>query len=316
MNIYEVFRESDQSYLSKIDNELIMVKNKAPNCFIGSFDKKLGVLFTLNHLVDVVFIEENESGFSFKSIERKKYFTSKPLKDDVLSNRFVCNRQFKSEWEKFDLKEEGNLKLSPLFYEEILKALLHNIIYKREVINLKWWRGKDFTNLGDELNPYVVSFVSNKQVEYVEDIKDTDILGIGSILEWPAKRDRVYEVWGSGTLAPQLLDESKYKINLLRGPLTQSLLPSINKVVPYGDPGILCSKIWPMQKTNKYDWGLIIHHSQYNLEWVQRIISSTKSILFIDLKNPNLKEIMQQINSCKHIASTSLHGLIIADSYN
>lgn len=316
MNIYEVCRFDDQSHLIEVENELKMSKTMdVSNCFIGSFDKSIGVIFTQTSVIEVVFIENNENGYSFKSINHKLYFTSKPLNENILSNRFVCNRQSKSDWEKFDLKEINSIEIDVLLYENIVKVLLNNIVGSRGTINLKWWKGKDFTNLGDELNPYVVSFVSNKQVEYVEDIKNTDILGIGSILEWPPKRERVYEVWGSGTLAPQVLDESKYKVNLLRGPLTQSLLPSLNEVIPYGDPGILCTKIWPMQRTSKYDWGVIIHHSQYKLEWVQKLISSTKNVLFIDLKNPDLKQIMQQINSCKHIASTSLHGLIIADSY-
>lgn len=41
-----------------------------------------------------------------------------------------------------------------------------------------------------------------------------------------------------------------------------------------------------------------------------------KDILIIDVKNPNHFEFIDLLYSCEKIASSSLHGLIVADAYN
>src|SRR5690606_18631551 len=85
--------------------------------------------------------------------------------------------------------------------------------------------------------------------------------------------------------------------------------------VVYGDPGLLSSTIWPEVKEKKFDWGIIVHFSQENQHWVKNILKNTPNSILISVKNNDMNNLMSTISACRNIASTSLHGLVVADSY-
>lgn len=189
-------------------------------------------------------------------------------------------------------------------------------------IKLFWWRGQNFTNFGDEMNPFIVEMLTSKKIVKALDF-NVDLFAVGSVLHRTQfknlnllktlKKEKIY-VWGSGTLEPiDLKYKHKIDVQLVRGPLTAALF-KCDKEMIYGDPGLLCSERWNVSVQKKYKWGLIVHHEQYQKEWVKKL-KNKESVLFIDITNDNLKEIMVQINQCEFIASSSLHGLIVADSY-
>ena len=69
---------------------------------------------------------------------------------------------------------------------------------------------------------------------------------------------------------------------------------------------------WPTHEaSNATAW----HGGQEKKQWVQDLIKNTPNIILISAKNEDFLELMSQISSCRKIASTSLHGLIAADSY-
>ena len=192
-------------------------------------------------------------------------------------------------------------------------------------IRLYWWRGENFTNFGDEINPHIVNYVSGVKTVRAE-IHKADLVSIGSVLhktqETKAKYikkllSKEFYIWGSGTLEPiQFNNEIILNPSLLRGPLTASLFKKDLGHIKYGDPGLLASAVWEVSnKSKKYKWGLIVHHSQYEKKWIKKLLNNS-NVLFIDIKDQDLRSIMLKINQCEYIASTSLHGLIIADSYN
>lgn len=190
-------------------------------------------------------------------------------------------------------------------------------ISKKE-IGLYWWRGSHI-NIGDEINHDIVEYVSGRKVRKTE-IQNADLLAIGSVIQFPQRsksifsRKQPYNVWGSGTLsAENLVHQEKFYLSSVRGPLTKSLFPG-NGVSSFGDPGILSSAVWEPSNQKKYNWGLIPHFSQMDRPWVQRLIQSDK-VALIDVRDPDIPGTMSKISSCNSIASTSLHGLVIADSY-
>ncbi|WP_460490309.1 polysaccharide pyruvyl transferase family protein, partial [Bordetella tumbae] len=162
----------------------------------------------------------------------------------------------------------------------------------------------------------LVSHISGLNLERLskDNIIESELLAVGSILHWAPERDKPYPVWGSGTLGADPLNSGLFKVNLLRGPLTKSLL-DIQGNIPFGDPGLLASQVWERSNEEKYDWGIIPHWSQKDSPWVKRLLKDTKNSIVINVNNPDMTQIMSQISSCKHIAATSLHGLVIADSY-
>lgn len=188
-------------------------------------------------------------------------------------------------------------------------------------IKLFWWRAANqAVNVGDEINGHVVEAVSGRRVVR-SSLVDADMLAIGSVLHFPqrekvlADRANPYLVWGSGTLnAVPIEAHEKFVLSALRGPLTNSLFGH-RPNLPFGDPGLLASRIWEPKGPKTAKWGLIPHHSQLERPWVKELLEKSENCRLIDVTNSNIAETMEQISSCEFIASTSLHGLIFADSY-
>lgn len=189
-------------------------------------------------------------------------------------------------------------------------------------IKLNWWRGQSgkLWNLGDELNRFIVEFVSGRKVEK-SSMKDADLLAIGSVLWFPhkngilAERSSPLHIWGSGAMsAASIGDPNKFRFSALRGPLTHSLI-GFKEGITYGDPGILASAVWEGATEPTHAWGLIPHHSHLDRPWVQKFLENTPNSILIDVRDKDIAGSIKKISSCEMIASTSLHGLVLADSY-
>lgn len=303
---YKIIREKENTSLTVEYSNLFMKRRSKDYLYLTTNDESYGIIHDKEYIYSFVEIYKNELSYSFKDMDNQLYFCSKPLSGGSDKSVFHADRVLAREWESFELE--------PIILENntvFIKALEDQ--KNKDEINLYWWRGNNFVNFGDELNLYIVSYLTNKRVKRVEK-KETDLVGIGSILNWFPNRKEQYEVWGSGTLAPTEIDDKSYNISLLRGPLTKSLLDKETHI-PYGDPGILSSILWPNVSEKKYDWGLIVHHTQVKKPWVKKLIDNTPNSILISVKNGNITNLMSKLSSCKNIASTSLHGLIVADSY-
>lgn len=301
------------SVLKLVDGEPMMVRigksMKSPVINIAVFNESIGFLYTKDRIILQVFVEKQQHGYALKSGE--SYFSSRPLDTNQDKSTFLDNRKSVKAWEIFDL---DNTKDS--INEVMIQKLLYfNSKCAQDILNVFWYRNSKFLNFGDELNPYIISFLSKKQVNRVRTI-DSELVGIGSILDWFPTRETPYKVWGSGTLSPSnILSDDMYQVSLLRGPLTASLFNSFGHY-NFGDPGLLSSDIWIDNNEKKYDWGLIAHINQFHEPWVKSLLENTPNSIFIDVTHENMDELMKQISSCKRIASASLHGLVVADSFN
>jgi pyruvyltransferase len=189
-------------------------------------------------------------------------------------------------------------------------------------IKLYWWRGvaRNTVNLGDEINKHVVEYASGRAVRRAK-VRMAEMLAIGSVLHFPqsqnvfAERTLPYLVWGSGSMSAVDIEmREKFVFSAVRGPLTHSLTGYCGGLA-YGDPGILSSVIWPAEAGKKHAWGIIPHHSQLGSAWVARTLAATPGAVLIDVTDPDIAATMATIAACNCIAASSLHGLIIADSY-
>ena len=187
-------------------------------------------------------------------------------------------------------------------------------------IKAYWWKPKNenVINFGDELTPYIIEYVSKRKTKWSPP-KDADMFGIGSILHSADRKKSIFRksplhTWGTGAIQPINLSNQDLILHCLRGPLTKSQF-DINENIPLGDPGLLTNLLWSKRNTS-VKWGLIIHHSQKNKKWVKRLLECTLNCIIIDLEDKNIQETAKKISSCEFICSSSLHGLIIADSYD
>lgn len=126
-------------------------------------------------------------------------------------------------------------------------------------------------------------------------------------------------VWGSGIQDANIkLTNKPKKVLAVRGPLTRKYLLDQGIKCPeiYGDPSVLLPYFYKPNVTKKYKIGLIPHWESLDSPVVKEICKD-KSIHLIKMKGYNhWTDIINEILSCEYIVSESLHGLIVAESYD
>ncbi|MBP1852648.1 polysaccharide pyruvyl transferase family protein [Rhizobium halophytocola] len=188
-----------------------------------------------------------------------------------------------------------------------------------------YWSGGGTTasNYGDSLSPYIVERLSGKHVVFARPHR-ADLIAIGSILEKAARspwkhylslRRTALGVWGTGAIRdikgklPNFIS-----IASIRGPLTRDML-DLDAKMPLGDPALLLRDILPVHG-KQFRLGIVPHVSDWDAPAVHHLQASVPRSIVIDLRNPDLDRITRDIASSDVIVSSSLHGLIVADSYS
>lgn len=181
-------------------------------------------------------------------------------------------------------------------------------------VNLHWYscgRTDGMENFGDYLAIPIYQYMVDKfnLDESVRLLETKHLYTVGSILFFGRQKATV---WGSGLLTypPAGTKRStKFELDIraVRGPETRKILLGEGFKCPevYGDPAILMPYIYkPKQAEKKVDYSVILHKSNRN-KYDRQI-----PILCRDYRN-----VIDQIVASKKIISTSLHGIIVAESY-
>lgn len=195
---------------------------------------------------------------------------------------------------------------------------IYNKRVKPNVVNLEYSHNR---NLGDSLSRVVVEWMLEKEGlsldSFVSSIKH--LMAIGSIV---SRGSFDATVWGTGVLNCGSLETLKAQHNVrrldvraVRGPNTRDALLNAGFDCPalYGDPAILLPLINPVDvKCERKHVGLVLHHATCIDTDVLSAISGLKKI---SIDTFDYKCFVNEIISCKSIISSSLHGIIIAESY-
>ncbi len=127
-------------------------------------------------------------------------------------------------------------------------------------------------------------------------------------------------IWGTGFVRYKEKDTKFYKKNTVicavRGELSKKRVETIlgHPInAPMGDAGILASYLLDDMPSKKYDVGVIAHYKEQDEPIFQELLDRFPNSTFIDVKDTPLN-VTKKIAQCKSIISSSLHGLIIADS--
>jgi pyruvyltransferase len=176
------------------------------------------------------------------------------------------------------------------------------------------------TNFGDQLSPFILDMLINKEkysVSYNKPDNGISILVIGSYIHEARNYSYIY---GSGVRTDPPIERYKNytKLNVcaVRGPITKAFLERRGFIVPdiFGDPALLLPLFYkPIvipDLSNKI--AVIPHKSNYNK--YKEIEKDTKYLLIDPLEN--WKDVINKLFSCKYTISSSLHGLICSDAYN
>ena len=121
-------------------------------------------------------------------------------------------------------------------------------------------------------------------------------------------------IWGSGCMEPEPgIDTSQVEVFAVRGAITASLL-GVSSKTPMGDPGLFADELLEERPNQTEKIGIIPHHKLLDDPELQILLSSDSRFCLIDPRSRRAKAVIREIASCCHIFSSSLHGLVVADS--
>ena len=178
------------------------------------------------------------------------------------------------------------------------------------------------SNFGDALNVFFIEYLSSKKVLFAKFIpklikrNEKTYAVIGSILQWSQNN---CEVWGAGFISDKNIKIPKpKKIHSVRGPLTRKIFLDNNIECPevYGDPALLMPFIYNPKIKKKYKLGFIPHFVNKKSEFITSFENNDNCLIMNILCGQNFKGLITEMLSCEYLVTSSLHGLIIAHSYN
>lgn len=192
--------------------------------------------------------------------------------------------------------------------------IIKHLLFKNNLYKISW--DKKLNNFGDILTPFIIENISNIKFEYIEKSQYYPFehyLIIGSILDRGTKSSII---WGAGLISEDSEPiEIPKKIYAVRGPKTREKLLKSGIDCPeiYGDPALLLPRIYNPKIEKKYELGVIPHYVDKNNKFLE--IFNNSNIKIIDIQVIDPRTFIDELLSCKKIASSSLHGLITADAY-
>lgn len=179
-----------------------------------------------------------------------------------------------------------------------------------------WW--SDLSNWGDIVNPVLIRHLSGREPVRYERVfnfaRHPVYSVIGSILDRSATPR--LEVWGSGFKQP----DGRFwvrpaRVHAVRGPLTREAM--LRQGIPcppvYGDPALLFPRVYRPTVSRHHALGIVPHYADAQHPAVQRLRESG-DVAVIDIL-AGVNQVADQICSCEAVASSSLHGMILADAY-
>ena len=163
-----------------------------------------------------------------------------------------------------------------------------------------WWRPRKRKNFGDEISALMLKKMGYK-VKRVALEKADLVLG-GTIMDTVDKRAKDgVAIWGAG-VAWEHEAENRFNILAMRGKLSAN---TYGVDVPLGDPGLLTSLFYA-RDVPKYDIGVVRHYvDKEEYPWADIVIDATEPV----------ETVIRKISQCRTICSSSLHGVIVANSF-
>lgn len=180
-----------------------------------------------------------------------------------------------------------------------------------------WYRSN---NWGDALNPYLLHRLSKRKAVHEQDVprginKHFVYAVVGSILQNIRSNNVI--VWGAGFVeGNRRMHMKPRQVCAVRGPLSRGVLlkQGIDCPEVYGDPALLMPLLYePPRPNTRFRLGIIPHYVDQGEPWLRKI-SQRDDISIINVKS-DITAFIDSVAECDAIASSSLHGLIVADAY-
>ncbi|MEA3333540.1 MAG: polysaccharide pyruvyl transferase family protein [Pseudomonadota bacterium] len=181
---------------------------------------------------------------------------------------------------------------------------------KGNKITAYWYTGT--VNFGDLLTPIILKHYGFTPVCYP--LRKAQVLSTGSILQ-SVPESYSGNIIGSGLIKNTSLQLKTAKIWALRGKLTQERIYAPRDTV-LGDPGLLALNLLQQRQKRSYVLGIVPHYVDQEDPRIAMLKKRYGTdLLVIDVKRDPML-VFADIDRCDCILSSSLHGVIVADSLN
>lgn len=182
---------------------------------------------------------------------------------------------------------------------------------------LAYASGGPEANFGDELSPMLIRELFNIRVKH-SGMDAADLISTGSLLDWAnthVEGERPV-VWGSGFIeAGPPYSGGELDVRAVRGRLSLDRLDTrLGQHTPLGDPALLTSIAFPRSTPRAPGKiGVVPHFTDSTHPLVARA-RQIPGVEVIDVTSP-VESVISGIAGCGLIISSSLHGLVVAESY-
>lgn len=210
-----------------------------------------------------------------------------------------------------------------MHFVDLFAKFSRRVLPKRRIC-LVYWRPPTGTNFGDEMSWHVVARLLERYGKSAVALEPCTgqrryacrVLAIGSILHLARDGDIV---WGSGLngkIGVSGYDFSAIQFRAVRGPLTREFVQRNGGVCPeiYGDPGLLVPALFPELLSERRAG------EQYAVSYLPNIndaaTGTEHSAGSAHTIQPTTEwqQVVRGIASSGFLASSSLHGLVLADA--
>jgi pyruvyltransferase len=197
-------------------------------------------------------------------------------------------------------------KLTSLFLSVFLLSALNGDAFEDSMF---WSVEKN--NFGDQLSQVIVERIIDRPVKLRGlDSKHKILLSLGSILNFARNGD---VVWGTGFRSSPVTEKRfrQLDVRAVSGPVTRDYLLQLGIECPevYGDPAILMAHLFPeLKKKAKPKYNYIIIPDVQEVDCLG---------VYQNVVMPTLPwdEVVELILDSKLVISSSLHGIIVAESF-
>lgn len=210
------------------------------------------------------------------------------------------------------------------------------------------WAGStmamDYLNIGDALSAVMVALLAGRDIDRVPTKSHALRMGCVGTIGHGFSGGEVW-FWGTGSsawanpTAPEaeripfsVKNEPGFRVTATRGPYSEALLTGQPEgtVGVYGDPVWLLPRFYNPPVEKKWKLGVIVHLSELSDRAYEAHVKPdliryripahlADDIHIINTVTPigmtPMKERIDEIRACERIVSTSLHGMVFAESY-
>jgi pyruvyltransferase len=172
------------------------------------------------------------------------------------------------------------------------------------------WANKEL-NAGDLVTPMLLRRYGFTPVFSYRN--EAVLFSCGSLLD-KVPEDFSGFILGTGLMRGDVVKSFPHaRILAVRGEMTRNNIAAPKGTI-LGDPGLLVAKSMTKKHPKRYVLGLIPHFTEKQNPTVHRLLSRYKQeIIFIDIQT-NPLAVLELIDQCEYILSSSLHGMVFADS--